>query len=138
MGRGDNMKEYWTIKRVSTGGHLDRSQWFGKDRLQWVKFTSRSAVYSALVTFLDKYWDGGEKFIVVRHTVKPHGAKVGTWAWACEQMVNGYTVWKSAHQTKYWVNITDTMWQMSPEGMQKHAQITIEMIRATSWGRVNP
>jgi hypothetical protein len=134
------MKEYWTIKNKKSGSWWCRSNYFTSQKHARESYSHRVHALEVAVSIINSCPDIEKDIVIVHVTVKtkPRGTTVGTWAWACEQMVNGFTVWKSAHQTRYWMNITGNMWQMSPEGIQKCAQITSEMIRATSWGRVNP
>lgn len=138
------MKEYWTVRakvdgqgpwRISDDGFLRM------DNENWGQFKKRSDAYTAMAATTRVYENLGSgakvTFKLVHHTVKtkPRGAKVGTWAWACEQMATGSVVWKCAHQTRYYIDGYGNMLEFSPTS-PKPAIVTKQMIRATSWGRV--
>ena len=127
--RAGVMKEYWTVKDKLSGERLMSGGWT-VNSTGWWKFDSRISALEKLVQ-LQKHYPTMRHIIVVYHKLKtkPRGAKVGTWAWACEQMLSGSVVWKSAHQTRYYLSYDRELLSAA-----KRATVTAQMMRDTSWG----
>ena len=99
------MKEYWTIKNKN-GTWWCRDNYFTSMKYYRDSYTHKIHALEAMVSIINEY-PGMEKLMFLVHVTvktKPRGAKVGTWAWACEQMLSGSVVWKSAHQTRYYLS----------------------------------
>ena len=141
------MKEYWTIRLSNTCGETvrlisgDGHQLSSKG--MWGIFKSAVSAKAALWTVrareVEFCPESRNKFILCHHTVKakPRGAKVGTWAWACEQMLSGSVVWKSAHQTRYYLSYDRELLEFTENvSAAKRATVTAQMMRDTSWGVV--
>jgi len=131
------MKEYWTIKNKKSGTWWCRSNYFTSQKHAKGSYSCRVHALEAMISIINDCPDLEKDLVLVHHTVKtkPRGAKVGTWAWACEQMATGSVVWKCAHQTRYYIDGYGNMLEFSPTS-PKPAIVTKQMIRATSWGRV--
>lgn len=83
------MKEYWTIKNKKSGSWWCRASCFTSQKHARGTYTHRVHALEAMISIIQDCPDIEKDVTLVRVTVKtkPRGAKVGTWAWACEQML---------------------------------------------------
>lgn len=88
------MKEYWTIKNKKSGSWWCRASCFTSQKHARGTYTHRVHALEAMISIIQDCPDIEKDVTLVRVTVKtkPRGAKVGTWAWACEQMLDGKPV----------------------------------------------
>lgn len=120
------MKEYWTIRSVTSE--------------TWDKFDSRTCALAHLWKLRAWAEEKGKttEYKLIRHTVnaKPRGAKPGTWAWACEQMLAGRDVrlpdWRAGVVQR--INVRGLMASNSLSSCTyTPCQVTEEDMRATDW-----
>ena len=133
------MKEYWTIKNKKSGSWWCRASCFTSQKHARGTYTHRVHALEAMISIIQDCPDIEKDVTLVRVTVKtkPRGAKVGTWAWACEQMLSGSVVWKSAHQTRYYLSYDRELLEFTENvSAAKRATVTAQMMRSTSWGVV--
>lgn len=88
------MKEYWTIKNKKSGTWWCRGDYFTSQKHTRGSYTCRVHALEAMISFINDFPDLEKDYVLVHVTVKtkPRGAKVGTWAWACEHMLAGKEV----------------------------------------------
>ena len=102
------MKEYWTIKAIGEFGQCVGILAHEGDFFEKVSGLRPIRRFASMVLAANEVtrWRGmkhcglgkSPSYKLVRHTIKtkPRGAKVGTWAWACEQMLAGKKVIRSS------------------------------------------
>lgn len=137
------MKEYWTIRLSNTCGEtvrlisVDGHQFSSKG--MWVIFKSAVSAKAALWTVrareVEFCPESRNKFILCHHTVKakPRGAKVGTWAWACEQMLAGKEVRMAGSGRKYAIANGLIASHLDPYGWHTLPGVFTHMLRGTEW-----
>lgn len=131
LAAGVPMKEYWTIKDKLSGERLMSGGWT-VNSTGWWKFDSRISALEKLVQ-LQKYYPTMRHVIVVHHTKKPRGAKVGTWAWACEQMLAGKEVRMAGSGRKYAIANGLIASHLDPYGWHTLPGVFTHMLRGTEW-----
>lgn len=130
-------KEYWTIKAVGEFGQDVGSLAHEGDFFEKVsglrpvrRFASMVLAANEVTRWREMRHCGPGKspsYKLVRHTVKtkPRSAKVGTWAWACEQMLAGKAVRRPEWGVRRMVSLA------SLHGFEQ--QLCVRTIRNDGW-----
>ncbi len=130
------MKEYWTIKNTMNGLHLEDESGgiYSVRKAHWLKWESRSLALLKMAQ-LQILSPSSKRLILVHHTVKtkPRGAKVGTWAWACEQMLAGKEVRMAGSGRKYAIANGLIASHLDPYGWHTLPGVFTHMLRGTEW-----
>ena len=129
------MKEYWTIKNKKSGSWWCRASCFTSQKHARGTYTHRVHALEAMISIIQDCPDIEKDVTLVRVTVKtkPRGAKVGTWAWACEQMLAGKEVRMAGSGRKYAIANGLIASHLDPYGWHTLPGVFTHMLRGTEW-----
>ena len=128
------MKEYWTIKNKN-GTWWCRDNYFTSMKYYRGSYTHKIHALEAMVSIINEC-PGMEKLMFLVHVTvktKPRGAKVGTWAWACEQMLAGKEVRMAGSGRKYAIANGLIASHLDPYGWHTLPGVFTHMLRGTEW-----
>lgn len=129
------MKEYWTIKNKKSGSWWCRASCFTSQKHARGTYTHRVHALEAMISIIQDCPDIEKDVTLVRVTVKtkPRGATVGTWAWACEQMLAGKEVRMAGSGRKYAIANGLIASHLDPYGWHTLPGVFTHMLRGTEW-----
>lgn len=134
--------DYYTVKiteKRDSGGDFRLDLYGNRSSGSWKHFASKPDALDALSAYLRKNGIMGFKHKFVRHKVrdkprdKSSGAKVGTWAWACEQMLAGKEVRMAGGGRKYAIANGLIASHLDPYGWHTLPGVFTHMLRGTEW-----